>query len=42
MKMVSIFRLDMVDAWSQAASRFRTSTAGIWEYYQEEVVAQKV
>lgn len=27
---------DMVDAWSQAASRFRTASSGIWEYYQNE------
>ena len=27
---------DMVDAWSQAACRFRTSTSGIADYYREE------
>jgi len=26
---------DMVDAWSQAASRFRTSSSGIADYYRE-------
>ena len=26
---------DQVDAWSQAASRFRTASSGIWEYYRE-------
>ncbi|MGC2107199.1 MAG: phage terminase large subunit [Candidatus Acidiferrum sp.] len=26
---------DQVDAWSQAASRFRTSSSGIMEYYRE-------
>ena len=29
-------RDDTVDAWSQAASRFRTSPLGIMEYYKEE------
>jgi hypothetical protein len=27
---------DMVDAWSQAACRFRTSSSGIADYYKEE------
>ena len=27
---------DMVDAWSQAACRFRTSSSGIFEYYREQ------
>jgi predicted phage terminase large subunit-like protein len=27
---------DVVDAWSQAASRFRTSKSGIAEYYRDE------
>jgi phage terminase large subunit-like protein len=27
---------DMVDAWSQAASRFRNSSSGIVEWYKEE------
>jgi len=30
---------DKVDAWSQAASRFRTSSCGIMEYYKEGVEA---
>jgi hypothetical protein len=31
---------DMVDAWSQAACRFRTSTSGFVDYYRGEAVAQ--
>lgn len=30
---------DMVDAWSQAASRFRNTVSGIAEYYREEAQA---
>jgi phage terminase large subunit-like protein len=30
---------DMVDAWSQAASRFRSSSNGIVEFYKEEAGA---
>lgn len=35
---------DMVDAWSQAACRFRTSTSGIVDYYrgEEESVTQAI
>ena len=29
---------DMVDSWSQAACRFRTSTSGIAEFYREEAL----
>lgn len=32
---------DMVDAWSQAASRFRTSLNGLVEYYKQEAIASE-